>query len=256
MATDSQSDSDWDRNYAVDAAVEATASPADADINEDFSFREDVSPASDADWEETYSREAASQSFQEQESSPALLSKKARRPEGSFGSRDLRRRMASMENMPPEQGNRAFQPGTIEYAFRLRMQKHQAANEARRIDVAQGHRIDSTRKSVVDSLKPFGQVAVMNRAGTDLQQDLLQAIAKCSDQKMEQRDELVQHALDDAMSNVSVRALEKLLGESHIADRMLSIATACLELCCCFWAIMLGTLRSLLCWIGRTLPVL
>ena len=179
---------------------------------------------------------------------PAHPKKKKRRPAGSFGSALLRERMASMDSAEEHPADPTRQPGTIEYARRIREQKLQKKLEQRRVDVAQNNPVDSTRAGS-ESLTEFGQMTVVNHLDNKLHLDLLQGVARCREEGIsaKEEDKLVAHTLDDAMSTVSVRALEKLLRDSGFGSRMLEIATATLELCCCMWAVLLGSLRWSLC---------
>ena len=169
---------------------------------------------------------------------------KGGRPRGDFGSQFLRNVMRAMDT-PAENP----EPGTIEHARHVKAQKRATAKakalEQMRVDVAQGHAIDSARKGS-EQLKEVGPLSVMNQVTDKLQQTLLQAAVACHEQNIPLDDALVSQQLHQSMSNISVRALQHQLGEGNVGARVLNIATACLEFCCCFWTVFLVTLQQFL----------
>ena len=135
--------------------------------------------------------------------------------------------------------DRSKQPGTIEFARKARQEyaiQRNAQQEFRSGLVP----TDLTRQSQSE-LQKHGDISDMFSIGSTIQQDLI----KCSASAFKQfsprnlADALVTHMTREPMAAMSLKALEKSIGQTNVGRRMISITCAILQLSFFMWGIFL-----------------
>ncbi len=171
------------------------------------------------------------------------------RPRNIFGSRLLKE--ALQESNDDDSGNaQQPQPGSIEYARHIREQKVLARKSQQNASSSHSSCVGSLSLSEAtqESMVQFGSldiVTVTDVDGRKTYEKLVDALVQCKRKNIEPSDPLVEHQLNDAMCTTSASQLGKQLNETKIGSRMLSIASALLNLSCYLWGAMLCTLKAL-----------
>ncbi len=160
------------------------------------------------------------------------------RKKGSVGSSILKGVLSTVES---EGDGASSQPGTIEYARKCREEKLRQRKSEQLILVSD---MDTHNPSSSSSSSKFaspeaiqyaesfgGKAATFLSVGDTLHRKLFDSMLEAHRYQLtEERDELVQHQLKDAMSHVSVKTLCKQIGSTGIGQKCLSIASCFLLL--------------------------
>ena len=170
------------------------------------------------------------------------------RPRGSSEFHALRHRQiteAAGEEQQLVAPDRSKQPGTIEYARKARqeyaIQRH--AQQQFRSGLVP---TDLPRQSQSE-LQKHGDMSDMFSIGSTIQRDLISCSTSafkqfCSDTLA---DDLVDHMTSEPLMSMSLKALEKKIGQTNVGRRMISITSAILELSFFMWGMLLCIISRL-----------
>ena len=200
------------------------------------------------DWSEAFDEDSLSRQVQEAPlsvptlptpSAPSIKASKAKitRPVGSWGSSVLKQALSSVKVGP--------EPGSAAYARQCK-EKKKKDNE---VALSRCPPTDLVPASSMTLWQKHGAAEVMY-VGNSIHNDLVDAISSCQTTNLLGRDDdLVQHALEGALTTVSTKSLSKSLGQtsSVIGARMLSIGS-------CLFLLAGSSVKIVFCFCGVLSP--
>ena len=159
------------------------------------------------------------------------------RPRGSKVSRPIweKRKTEAQEVVPFGSFVSGAVPGSIEYARQALARKRA---ERENLSKTLPNKVTLSQECQ-DELSQYGPITDMFMIGSDLHQDFVKCISSATNADYDSEDALLKHIQTTPMSTMSLKAVEEKTKQTHVGQKILTIAAAILELSFYMWGVFL-----------------